>query len=282
MKKQKILLSISSAQIHTGLKDVHLSLTPQSHSHLQGDSIGFSTESRRKLSAASTRMATPMEEDPAVLVPDGVPENTQLESAPPSNIDKFLKAFEKLNPAFDPTTAQRPVVCFFGDSDISHWRNQMPTDGGASAKRTLVNVGVGGAEMLHVAYYAERCFEKYRPDVVLLCAGENDIGSGTSSASTFSYFQKAYSCFRAKSGSSLPIIYMGTKPEPATESLRSEYLSYDGLIKERTNADAAFHFVDSWDLQDYKFYDKDELHLSPEGYEVWNRRVLAILDTGCD
>lgn len=92
----------------------------------------------------------------------------ELESAPPSSVDKFLRRFRALNPNYDAKSDLRKL-CFFGDSDISHWKNMCSTG---------VNVGVGGAEMLHIAYYARECLEKYQPAVLILCGGENDIGGG--------------------------------------------------------------------------------------------------------
>lgn len=97
--------------------------------------------------------------------------------------------------------------------------------------------------------------------------------SGAAPASAFSYFQKAYASTRAHKAT-LPILYMGTKPEPATESLHADYLRYDGMIQEATAGDTNFVFVSSWDLKaSGGWYAGDQLHLGLKGYKVWNKRV---------
>ncbi|CAD7929051.1 unnamed protein product [Amoebophrya sp. A25] len=272
----------------------------------------------------------------AVVLEDAPPSNLdKLENSPPSNLDKFLKRFRALNPHFVRDDAEK-LVCFFGDSDISHWKElprvRITGDEGASWAR-CVNVGVGGAEMLHVAFYSAECRAKYRPDVVVLCAGENDLGAGAAPPTVFSYLEKSIAAFghlddateqaqlrlrhdpqrtrdNANVVSSLPIddtksqqqdgmnasefsrlrnnntdekvpiVYLCTKPEPVADAeLRREYERYDGRIKElfqRYNSscqEELLYFIDNSDLRDPSLYAQDGLHLSRQGYQVWDARV---------
>lgn len=99
----------------------------------------------------------------------------ELQPAPPSRLNKFLDQYRKLNPDFRPAyrnSKKLPVVALFGDSDISHWPKDLLPSENPENPYQLVCVGIGGAEMLHCAYYAEEFRRKYQPHVVVLCAGE--------------------------------------------------------------------------------------------------------------
>ncbi len=131
--------------------------------------LGTIADSNAVASSSAALAAMPLE----ALDDPGSP--LELQSAPPSDMDKWVKRFERLNPDFIPGNANDARrVCFFGDSDISHWNRE----GMGFQSDKWVNVGVGGAEVLHMAYFAKQCWDKYRPSVVVLCGGENDIGGG--------------------------------------------------------------------------------------------------------
>ena len=65
--------------------------------------------------------------------------------------------------------------------------------------------------------------------MVLLVCGENDLAEGTSVAATFARYSSLVDTVRATGAR---VIYMGTKPEPATTSLHAKYVRYDQEIRE--------------------------------------------------
>lgn len=71
-----------------------------------------------------------------------------------------------------PDDLPRGRVVFYGDSDIEFWDTERDFEG-----KGYLKCGVSGGHMKHARAYAPRLFEKYAPSVVVLVAGENDLGN---------------------------------------------------------------------------------------------------------
>ncbi len=77
------------------------------------------------------------------------------------------------------------------------------------------------------------------------------------------------------------MIYLGTKPEPATKALHKEYVAYDEMIKKATLPDlqtGLFFFVGNEFLVERRYYANDGLHLSELGYTIWNDKIDKLLE----
>eukprot|EP00747_Dinoflagellata_sp_TGD_P030812 gnl/TRDRNA2_/TRDRNA2_134882_c0_seq3.p2 gnl/TRDRNA2_/TRDRNA2_134882_c0~~gnl/TRDRNA2_/TRDRNA2_134882_c0_seq3.p2 ORF type:complete len:110 (-),score=17.97 gnl/TRDRNA2_/TRDRNA2_134882_c0_seq3:19-348(-) len=84
------------------------------------------------------------------------------------------------------------------------------------------------------------------------------------------------------------IVYISTKPEPATRRLHEAYRKYDDMICALAQkvGPSRLVVIDSWtplaDLDEaerYRYFARDGLHLSAEGYSVWTRWVNEVLET---
>ena len=73
----------------------------------------------------------------------------------------------------------------------------------------------------------DEVLEVAAPSTVILVCGENDLWD-TSVSKTFKKFKKIVKKVVATGAR---VIYMGTKPEPDTNSLHDEYQEYDALIR---------------------------------------------------
>jgi len=62
-------------------------------------------------------------------------------------------------------------IVFTGSSSIRFWKT-VEED---MAPLTVINRGFGGSQIHQVTYYAERIVLPYKPKIVVLYAGENDI-----------------------------------------------------------------------------------------------------------
>ena len=93
--------------------------------------------------------------------------------------------------------------------------------------------------------------------------------------------------------SGVRVVYMGTKQEPDTVELWAEYAEYDNrvlaLAKELAagSGEAPLAFVDvsaAFNLNGnpIEYYKKDQLHLSAEGYSLWDAWAgAALADPAC-
>eukprot|EP00587_Corethron_hystrix_P008938 CAMPEP_0113308080 /NCGR_PEP_ID=MMETSP0010_2-20120614/6661_1 /TAXON_ID=216773 ORGANISM="Corethron hystrix, Strain 308" /NCGR_SAMPLE_ID=MMETSP0010_2 /ASSEMBLY_ACC=CAM_ASM_000155 /LENGTH=305 /DNA_ID=CAMNT_0000163049 /DNA_START=161 /DNA_END=1075 /DNA_ORIENTATION=+ /assembly_acc=CAM_ASM_000155 len=174
---------------------------------------------------------------------------------------------------------------FAGDSDIDYWPDRMRNDAFPSS----VNKGVAGWTCRKLKGKIQGFLDDHTPLWTVLVCGENDLGDD-SVGKTFKNFKKVIKKI-IKSGSR--VLYIGTKPEPDTKNLHSEYRKYDQKIRKYANSLAAGEddpplvMVDSYkgfeDLGNPKsLYDKDKLHLSNEGYDYWTKWAKDAVDEAND
>ena len=153
-------------------------------------------------------------------------------------------------------------MIFDGDSDIDY----MPADW-ATLYPTSYNVGVGGDTCADVVNRAPDIISVLQPSSVVIICGENDLASGSDVDTAFSRFTAAVALYNA---AGVEVIYIGTKPEPDTTSLHSEYIQYDKKIKAYT-ADRQLTMIDLYNsFEDLgnpsTLYRTDKLHMSLTGY----------------
>lgn len=186
-----------------------------------------------------------------------------------ADIDKFTAA----------DAAQPPAaggVVFVGSSSIRFWSTLAEDFPGVP----VINRGFGGSEMADSAFYADRIVIPYKPRLVVVYAGENDLASGKAPETVLADFQ----AFRAKVHAALPatkIIYLSCKESPSRARVRPQVQAANKLIAADCAADARCTFVDvATPLLDaaggYRpgLFREDQLHLNPAGYAIWTR-VLA-------
>ena len=170
----------------------------------------------------------------------------------------------------------QPVgLLFEGDSDIEGWDTNSYPDS--------ANVGVGGAVCRDVLDALADTLDTYKPDRVVLVCGENDLWE-QSVGKTFRDFSAVVSEIQ-KSGAT--VYYMGTKPEPLTTELHSAYRAYDDRIRQHarelaTDASAPLVMIDVYPGFEAlgnpdELYQRDQLHLSRAGYDLWDAWLQAAL-----
>ncbi len=85
--------------------------------------------------------------------------------------------FEQAIVAFEKQDAIAPVaqnaILFVGSSSIRKWDLQKWLPG-----QPVINRGFGGSVLNDSLYYIDRIVSKYRPRMVVLYAGDNDIAAG--------------------------------------------------------------------------------------------------------
>ena len=157
-------------------------------------------------------------------------------------------------------------VLFLGDSDIEFWDTKSAFPGAS-------NVGVAGWTCQNV--YNNLFNNKKlvptgdaQPRWVVLVCGENDLDL-SSAADTFTRFKKIVAALTARG---IRVLYLGTKPEPATVLLHREYEEYDASIRAYASDLAArtesppLVMVDVYPAFEElgnpaKLYDSDDIHL---------------------
>lgn len=186
-----------------------------------------------------------------------------------ADIDRFLVS-DAANPP--PPGA----VVFVGSSSIRFWAPLAEDFPGV----TTINRGFGGSEMADSSFYADRIVIPYRPRLVAVYAGENDLWDGKTPETVLADFR----AFRAKVHAALPntrILYLSIKESPSRARIRGQVRGANRLIAADCATDPRCTFVDvATPLLDAtggyrpELFREDQLHLQPAGYAIW-AKVLA-------
>ena len=164
---------------------------------------------------------------------------------------------------------------FIGDSDIEEWDTSQFIDSS--------NIGDGGSTCNDTLSSIDEVLEQYTPVHVVIVCGENDLSEERTVEETFEDFQDIVNKI-IESGAS--VTYMGTKPEPGTTELHTQYRDYDSRIQDfaenlANNSYSPLNVVDVY--QGFEgignpnsLYQDDELHLSLEGYGYWNQWLVQV------
>jgi hypothetical protein len=202
---------------------------------------------------------------------------TDKQQSPEARWGKDIRAFEAADKTNPPP---RNAILFVGSSSIRLWTNAPQAFPG----HIIFNRGFGGSHLSDSVFFADRIVTPYRPKLVVLYAGDNDLASGKSPEQVFDDFKAFAGRIRAE----LPetrIAYIAIKPCPAREKFLDRVRTTNRLIRDFATTDSRVLFVDVFTpmlTQDGQLradlYLKDGLHPNAQCYQLWASILRPILD----
>ena len=191
--------------------------------------------------------------------------------------EKEILAFE----AADATNHPAPgAVLFIGSSSIRLWKTLADDFPG----QRVLNRGFGGSQITDSVRYAGRIVIPYKPRLIVLYAGGNDINAGKSPEQVFDDYGRFVARIRAVLPET-PIAYISIAPNPARWAQVDRVRAANALIEAHTRTDTRLAFIDVFPrmlgangepLPD--IYVADRLHMNAKGYEIWRGIVGPVLD----
>lgn len=195
--------------------------------------------------------------------------------APPDNPDSAtnwdapLAAFA----AADSKLAPPPGgVLFVGSSSIRLW-DGLEED--FAALPVVIKRGFGGSRLSDCVHYLDRLVIRYRPRLVLVYAGDNDLAEGKTATEVLHQFEAFVQGVR----SALPetrIAFISIKPSPARASLLPEIRRANSLVEQFASAHPGVAYVDVYSPMlasdgspRSELFRPDALHLNARGYALW-------------
>ena len=173
----------------------------------------------------------------------------------------------------------REGVVFVGSSSIRLWTTLARDFPGVP----VVNRGFGGSMIADSTRHAAQLIVPYRPRLVVLYAGDNDVEGGHSPRQVLADFE----AFVARVQTDLPntaIAFVSIKPSIARESLWPVMRAANAAVAKwaATRTDVAYVEVASAMLgADGKprpeLLRDDGLHMAPAGYAIWIERLRPVL-----
>jgi hypothetical protein len=191
--------------------------------------------------------------------------------------ERDIQAFEAADKTKTPPTN---AILMVGSSSIVKWTNapaQFPD-------HRLIMRGFGGSYLSDSVVFADRIVIPYKPKLILLYAGDNDIAGGVSPEKVFADFKE----FVAKVQDKLPdtrIAYIAIKPSPSRLKFMEPIRTANRLIQDFVGANPKLIYVDVFtpmlgaDGQPRtELFVSDRLHLNAAGYKLWAGIVKPVLE----
>jgi len=198
-----------------------------------------------------------------------------------SPADRWTKALAEFDAADRAALPPPGEVLFLGSSTIVNWDTTKAFPG----VRTI-NRGVWSSSLVDAVQRVDRLVLPYAPRLIVLYAGDNDINSGATSEQVAVEFER----FALTVWLKLPqtkIVFIALKPSIQRWTQVHRMRAANVLIREFCEHDDRLAFLDvdgvmlGWDEKPRKeLFIEDGLHLSPQGYQLWNYLLRPFLQEG--
>ncbi|HET8656550.1 MAG TPA: SGNH/GDSL hydrolase family protein [Longimicrobiaceae bacterium] len=187
-----------------------------------------------------------------------------------------IAAFEAADRANPPAPGG---VVFAGSSSIRMWDSLSADFPGLN----VLNRGFGGSQTADLAHFADRIVIPYRPRLVVVYEGDNDLMAGKSPQRVLA----DYEALVREIHRALPrtrIAYISIKPSPSRWELATEMREANALIRAYSATDPRLAYIDVFDAMlgpdgrpRPEIFRDDELHMNRRGYEIWRSIVAPYL-----
>jgi lysophospholipase L1-like esterase len=194
----------------------------------------------------------------------------QILAADKAGPERWQKAIAAFQAADKTSPPPQNAILFIGSSTMVLWK----TLAHDFPEHVVINRGFGGSQIVDSVFYADRIVIPYRPRMIVLRAGGNDIHAGKTPEQVAADFQAFVEKVRAK----LPdvrIAYMPINATPLRWANAEREKQANQLIKARIAAGQNLDYIDTYDATlgaDGKpreeLFLKDRLHFNAEGYKI--------------
>jgi lysophospholipase L1-like esterase len=194
----------------------------------------------------------------------------------PASWESSIAEFEAKDKAQAPAPGG---VVFVGSSTIALWKT-LTAD---FPHHHVINRGFGGSELADSVYFADRIVIPYRPCMVILFAGTNEIEGGKTPQQIFAAFQ----AFVEKVQAALPAVaigYIEITSSPSRWKSRDAVMATNRLIQNfcATRKNLKFipvrgRLLGADGLPRKELFAADQLHLNPDGYRILADAVRPFL-----
>jgi len=187
-----------------------------------------------------------------------------------------IKAFEAADKTNPPPAR---AILFVGSSSVRLWKT-LAQD---FPDLKVINRGFGGSQIADSLAFADRIILPYKPRMVVLYAGDNDIAAGKSPDEVFADFKNLTEKIHAK----LPrtrIAFISIKPSPSRWPLVDKIKTANRLVADHCREDKRLDYIDVFTpmlvadgTPRPELFVEDKLHLNAEGYSLWTRIIASHL-----
>ncbi|HKR09456.1 MAG TPA: SGNH/GDSL hydrolase family protein [Gemmatimonadaceae bacterium] len=207
--------------------------------------------------------------------------STTQASVATATTDRFeseIRAFEdsdRINPP-------RPGgIVFVGSSSIRMWPDLRADFPGLN----VIQRGFGGSRLDEVVRYAPRIVLPYRPALIVLYAGENDLAENRTPEQVLDAY-KAFVKLVRDSLPRTPIAFVSIKPSPSRWELVDKMRATNQMVRAYAETHPGLSFVDIFPIMigpngrpRSELFGSDSLHMNHSGYAIWRSVLLPIVSS---
>jgi lysophospholipase L1-like esterase len=198
---------------------------------------------------------------------------TTIPAPDPNRFEADIRAFEAADRTRPPPTGG---VVFIGSSSIKNWTDVAGDFPGVP----VLNRGFGGSTLADVVYYEDRILLPYRPCLVVLYAGDNDLAMGRTPAQVLDDYRTFVARLRAAQPATR-VVFVGIKPSPSRRAYIDRARETNRRIQTAIARDSLQTYIDVFTpMLDTagqprpELFGADSLHMTRAGYLLW-RSLLA-------
>ncbi len=202
------------------------------------------------------------------------------EEDPFARWEKVIGRFEEQDKASPPPGGG---ILFLGSSSIRMWDLEKWFPGIGA-----INRGFGGSTYADAVHFMDRIVLPYKPRVLVLYSGDNDVAAGRSEEKTFGSFKELVTRAR-KELPGLRVVIVPIKPSIARWKLWGEMNKANGMMAKYAEENDGVVYVDivapmlgEDGKPRVELFLKDGLHLSDAGYQIWTDLVAPHLKAGAE
>ncbi len=184
-------------------------------------------------------------------------------------VDQLVKKAYHLDP-------DKKLLLFAGSSSIRKWTDVQQYFPGFN----VINYGFGGSTYSDLLFFYDKLFTRYRPDILFIYEGDNDIAAGTSPEKIAEEADTLIRRLRRDLPETRSVI-ISAKPSLARWKLKDQYLALNERLEKLCEKYPEVVFADVWDIMlnaqgepRKDIFIGDGLHMNEKGYRLW-QEVLS-------
>lgn len=170
-------------------------------------------------------------------------------------------------------------IVFTGSSSFRMWPDLAADFPGLP----VLNRAFGGSTLPEVIHYAPRIVLPYRPRLVVLYAGDNDMNDGRTPGQLLADYRTFVALVRQE----LPttrVVFVSIKPSPSRWAVVDAMREANRLVREEVGRDSLQAYVDVFTPMIGKdgrprpeFFLADSLHMTAAGYALWRELLEPVV-----
>ena len=193
-----------------------------------------------------------------------------------NRFEKNVAAYEAADKASRPPQG---AILLVGDSQFYRWKTLAEDLPGY----TIVNRGIDSFTMTDVLHFADRLVLPYKPRLIVVHAGGNDVNTGRTAAQVLGDFQAFVRQVR-ETMPSVPIAFSSVTPGPRRWSQAAVRRETNSAIEDYVSSDPRLIYIDLWNAMlgadggpREDLWVEDRIHPNHAGYELRARIMRPIL-----